>query len=99
VAATHAGQPVLVTVGDLLTIDQDVAFIREVQACHQVEQGRLPTAGRAHDRDELSGTHVEVHPAQSAHRRQLGLEGLAHTPNGQRLGLGRSRRGLVLDLN
>ena len=59
----------------------DLAVVGEVEPGDEVEQRRLAAARRTHDRDELARRDVEVDAAQGAHRRELGLEGLAHTDN------------------
>src|SRR4029077_4543749 len=50
---------------------------------HQVQQGGLAAAGRAHQGHEFTAGDVQVHPTQRAHRGILGLEGLAHAAHDQ----------------
>src|SRR2546425_11028758 len=52
----HRGQ------GDAL--DEDIARREVVESGEAIEQGRLPAAGRPHDRDHLAARDREVHPAE-----------------------------------
>ncbi len=67
-------QPVLVPVIDPQAVDDDLALVGLVQPGEDVQQRRLPTAGRTHQGDELAVGDVQVDAAQRAYRRQLGLE-------------------------
>ena len=46
----------------VVTADEDLPLVRQVQCGEEVEEGRLATAGRPHDRHELTRLDPEVHP-------------------------------------
>src|SRR5690606_18284804 len=48
-------------------IDQDLALVDRVQSRQAVEQGRLATAGRSHDRDHLAALDGQVDAVQGSH--------------------------------
>ena len=75
----------------------DLALVGGVEPGDQVQQGGLAAAGRPHQRDELAVAHGQVHAAQGADRRVLGLEGLAHAAHGQR-GLALRHNPPILDV-
>src|SRR3989449_1055494 len=65
----HAARPVpalrvVVHRGQGDALDEDIARREVVESGEAIEQGRLPAAGRPHDRDHLAARDREVHPAE-----------------------------------
>ena len=84
VPAAQPGQVILAAPGHLLAGHRDGALVGHLQARGQVQQRGLPTARRPGQGHELTAADHEVDAAQRAHRRVLGLEGLANAPHDQR---------------
>ena len=78
VATAHQREIVLVHAGQRLSGDDDLTIGWHVETCDEVQQRRLATARRSHDRDELPFAHRKVDSPQRAHRGTLGLIRLAH---------------------
>ena len=53
---------------------------RPVKAGNKVQQRGLATAGRAHQADELAGSHVQADPVECEHRSTTLAEGAGHFP-------------------
>src|SRR2546430_2025920 len=53
---------------DVLAREHVGAAVGDVEAAENVHECRLPRPRRTHDRDELRGPDIEIHPAQRVHR-------------------------------
>ena len=89
--AAKLGQRVVVEVGEINAVDQDVAAVRPVETRDEVEQRRLADAGLAHDADELAARDVEGEAPQYRQTARTG-EGLADGAKGEHGGRGRGRK-------
>ena len=77
VTAAHLRELVFGPPRDELAGHGDRAFVGDVQSGDQVEQGRLPATGRAHQGDEVSRRHHQIGSPEGSYRSVLRLEGLA----------------------
>jgi hypothetical protein len=57
--------------GDVLALDEDLAFGDVEQAGNAVEQGRLAAAGRPEQHDELAIGDIEIERLQHGHRAEI----------------------------
>jgi hypothetical protein len=74
---TQASQLGLAQLVDAFAVEVHLSGGGAIEAREQVEQGRLPTAARPHDRDELATLDREVDAAQRQHlRAATGVVGL-----------------------
>src|SRR4051794_26926762 len=48
-------------IGDILVLEEQPAGCRRIDAADQVEDGRLASAVRANDGEDLAGLHIEAH--------------------------------------
>ena len=69
--------------GDFLAVEHVRAAGRAIEHAHDVEQGRLAAARRAHDRDELAVGDVEVDAVQRRRLDGVGAIGLGQAGHGE----------------
>src|SRR4051794_2323338 len=86
-AAPHHGELIAGQPRDLFPRDVDLTVGRGIEACDEVQEGRLAAAGGTHDRHEGAGAHLEVDPSERPNGHLIlirGLEGLADATQPER---------------
>jgi hypothetical protein len=63
--------------GKIVAVEQHTAFRRASQAANNMQERGFAAPGRAHDRNEFAGHHVNAHPAQ---RRDLDSSRAVYLP-------------------
>ena len=69
--ATDLAQPIVVERQDVLSVDQDLAGGRFVQAVQHPHERRLPRARETHHDEDLTRVHVEGHVPDGGHAARL----------------------------
>ena len=61
------GEAAIREFADVVSEEKDMALRRMVEPAHDVQQGGLARAGTPHQRQELAGSGMEIHPPQGVY--------------------------------